>query len=675
MGYKQLLRLLDTRITEKRVGKAPQRTNVYHEDFPLESTLLGLHVTRGCGITNATTEWAAELPLLHELASYRPRHRRRHGYLSIQITTGHGVGIAPHVDRANMGPTDIIAVGRYHGGRLWVACENGSHRAPLSHRIQDQHVKKLPRSSLLGEYHNIHHDWHTFHGQSPHAVERWTGTRVSIAYYTPTLSDQTLSEELCAQLVTLGYPVQAVIEELTASASSTRSTLLNIAMKPHVKRVTPNKVIEKHYDDCGSNMIEINRLAAEVSDLAWLTGKTKGFDEACCSLDLTYLRSWPLYHARIYEEFQTFAAYNQAAPRLQRQLKPQVYLEVMEVFGGEGRTTAVLHQMTPGKLPFQGGCNFDAMVGWNLTDPHDVNELWKHVQQRHPFVIIMAPPCTGQAGWANLNKVTAAEATMRSRETSNQLGDLCGQLAAHQVKKGLHYIIEQPYGSMLYQRPPWQRLLAEGQMVIFDQCATGLRNSQGQPVRKKTDVRASHEALVAGLRNRSCRCKVAHAVLEGKETKLAQVWTWTLAKIIALGIMAVMFEHQGRRPHVHRAFFFDDDDFDEHNLAYGAMDGYGCPACKGHLARHDNRHTREVSGTLNCKYAGEEAAEWTCPGCQAHKPYLHDAHTWVPGECALTVAQLRGARRGNNPQGVARQPRRRATQEPTARTRPPPAGH
>eukprot|EP00971_Amphidinium_carterae_P097971 1938395-Amphidinium_carterae.3 len=528
----------DDRIIAKKVSKAPQRTNVFNPDYPLESVLLGLHVTRGCGVTNATSDWKEELPLLHELASYRPRHRRQLGYLSIQVSTGQGHGMAPHIDRANMGLTDIIAVGSFHGGRLWLASEQGTHHAPLSHRIQDHHVQQLPRRALLGSYHNIRHEWLAFPGQTPHAVERWKGNRVSLAFYTPVLTKQTLTPELCDQLILFGFPVQAIIDEHFKDAS-TVPALLNIEMNPPIRRVTPNKVVEKHFDDCGANVDEINKLAAQLSDLVWVTETSQGYVEPSCSLDLSHLRSWPLYHAELYEEFPNFAMYNRSALRLQQRLQPQVHLEVMEVFGGEGRTTILLHQMTPSSLPFKGGTNFDAMIGWNLLDKHEVQELWDHVHCQHPFVIIMAPPCTGQAGWARLNQITAREATEKGRSISDQLGDLCGQLAQHQVRKGLHYIVEQPAGSRLYQRRPWQELLSQGQMVQFDQCATGLTNSQGKPVKKRTDVRASHEALVQQLRSKQCRCQEPHAVLEGKETRQAQIWTWQLARIFALGIMAL----------------------------------------------------------------------------------------------------------------------------------------
>eukprot|EP00971_Amphidinium_carterae_P242043 4805546-Amphidinium_carterae.1 len=169
LGYKQLLRKLDVLLTAKKVHKAPQRTNVFNADFPLESDLLGLYTTRGSGVTAATFEWEHELPLLHELAGYRPRHRRASGYLSIQVSTGSGNGMAPHVDRANLGQTDIIAVGRYHGGRFWLAKAGGEHKAPLCHRIQDQTVQRMSSQALFGDYHNIRHRWMSFQGSTPHA--------------------------------------------------------------------------------------------------------------------------------------------------------------------------------------------------------------------------------------------------------------------------------------------------------------------------------------------------------------------------------------------------------------------------------------------------------------------------------------------------------------------------
>eukprot|EP00971_Amphidinium_carterae_P343827 6483841-Amphidinium_carterae.1 len=97
-----------------------------------------------------------------------------------------------------------------------------------------------------------------------------------------------------------------------------------------------------------------------------------------CSIDLSHIRSWPVHHASMCEQFNSFAAYNKAASRLQRELRPKMYLEIMEVFGGEGRTTVVLHQLAPKNEAFVGGTNFDAIVGWDLLDENDVHELWQH---------------------------------------------------------------------------------------------------------------------------------------------------------------------------------------------------------------------------------------------------------------------------------------------------------
>jgi hypothetical protein len=64
---------------------------------------------------------------------------------------------AMHVDKNNLGPSAIVGLGDYHGGRLWG---------------QD-----------IGEV-DIQGRWCTFDGNIPHCTRPFTGTRYSLIFYT-----------------------------------------------------------------------------------------------------------------------------------------------------------------------------------------------------------------------------------------------------------------------------------------------------------------------------------------------------------------------------------------------------------------------------------------------------------------------------------------------------------
>ena len=113
---------------------------------------------------------------------------------------------------------------------------------------------------------------------------------------------------------------------------------------------------------------------------------------------------------------------------------------------GEARTTQVMI-----RRHYRGGRNFGCVVGVDLMTSEGEQDLYDYLDKARPFVCVMAPQCTGLAGWANYNQKMALEAHRRSAAVSLHLGRVCGNCALMQLERKLHFFTEQPADSDLYQ--------------------------------------------------------------------------------------------------------------------------------------------------------------------------------------------------------------------------------
>ena len=107
------------------------------------------------------------------------------------------------------------------------------------------------------------------------------------------------------------------------------------------------------------------------------------------------------------------------------------------------------------------------------------------------------------------------------------------------MANGRRFLNEQLAGSWLYHEHPWPAVLQHPSVVSqqFDQCRTGLMSRDGWPVKKRTELIASHPYLVHFFRNLDCNGTHIHQQLHGPHTAAAQVWTWNFASRIIDGII------------------------------------------------------------------------------------------------------------------------------------------
>ena len=93
----------------------------------------------------------------------------------------------------------------------------------------------------------------------------------------------------------------------------------------------------------------------------------------------------------------------------------------------------------------------------------------------------MAPPCTGQFGYAALKRIIHHATGARNVQ-------MCGLVAMIQLRGGRHHVIEQPAGSAPFRLAIWQHITHAAFETRFDQCRFGLRGARtGMLIRKRTD--------------------------------------------------------------------------------------------------------------------------------------------------------------------------------------------
>ncbi|CAK0822523.1 unnamed protein product, partial [Prorocentrum cordatum] len=133
-------------------------------------------------------------------------------------------------------------------------------------------------------------------------------------------------------------------------------------------------------------------------------------------------------------------------------------------------------------------------VCWWEMPGNEEMELYQYLKEERPFVLVMAPQCTGTAGWCTVNEWIGSEVHRRNAEVSFRLGQICAKAAHIQLDGGRHYVNELPGGSRIYRTPEWMGLARKNlTWVQFNMCMLGLVNSKKEPLSKPEEVWASHE--------------------------------------------------------------------------------------------------------------------------------------------------------------------------------------
>ena len=103
-----------------------------------------------------------------------------------------------------------------------------------------------------------------------------------------------------------------------------------------------------------------------------------------------------------------------------QQETPWIFVDVMEIMGGEGRISQVLI-----RRHFRAARNFDAVVSVNLSEPDEEQEMMLDIRKQRPLVIV-----------ASINAVKAPGTHEENLEISRRLSRICARAALLQLQGG-----------------------------------------------------------------------------------------------------------------------------------------------------------------------------------------------------------------------------------------------
>ena len=143
--------------------------------------------------------------------------------------------------------------------------------------------------------------------------------------------------------------------------------------------------------------------------------------------------------------------------------------------------------------------------GWDFRKAEHRKACIKKVLEEDPFCLILAFPC---GPWSPLTRLRASSTLEERRKEGEVLLDFALILAKIQIRRGGHFVIENPKGSMAWNLPQMMRFLEETgcAVVDFDQRRFRLKSLRGFLHKKPTRIVTSSAAVADGLRD--CLCMV-----------------------------------------------------------------------------------------------------------------------------------------------------------------------
>ena len=231
------------------------------------------------------------------------------------------------------------------------------------------------------------------------------------------------------------------------------------------------------------------------------------------------------------------------------------------------------------------GRNHDLTCSVDLSVPSERTKFLQWLRQEKPFCVVMGPPCTAFGPWSYLNEWRAPLSWARAVAVGLPLAELACQAAEFQSQHGLHWLIENPWSSRMWQLPCFIRL--QQRVTTFevkcDQCQVGLKDPAGVPTLKPIQFMSSSMTLIKRL-NLQCthdheRAQIAGSVQGMARSKFAQTWPRQLCERIVSGIQELL-------GHQHKS---------EREQAFPAAEApvvQDCPGCRAHAYKGDPRHTR-----------------------------------------------------------------------------------
>ena len=197
----------------------------------------------------------------------------------------------------------------------------------------------------------------------------------------------------------------------------------------------------------------------------------------------------------------------------------------------------------------------------DLKTPEGINKLWTWVEMYEPEHIWVAPECRLWGSFSRFNMgrgESIRTSILEQRKEDLCHLELCNELYLHQVARGKHFHLEQPYGSEMMKQPQLHDVITGTLPAFFDMCQVGqLRTpNKDQFLQKRTQVWTTSRVMHKMLHSQFCRHDHVHKQIQGsmpghdhkwiKVSAYAAAYTAIFARKVAQGM--VQGTHMGEKP-------------------------------------------------------------------------------------------------------------------------------
>ena len=214
----------------------------------------------------------------------------------------------------------------------------------------------------------------------------------------------------------------------------------------------------------------------------------------------------------------------------------------MELYSGTGRLS-----LTMATAGLSVAFPVDLRYGWNINDPEHQRKLWTAIDTLKPGVIFASPKCKFYS--------TASNTMHPDKKLEGRLEDEPGQhflqkVCQHQAHSGRGFVVEQPWGSTMFQDSPVQPQTIAGcrPKQRCDQCMFGAQDELQQPVQKATALMANFKCKKTTKRCGGHKGQ-QHAHLQGKvgglnRTSLAAVYPRQMCQALCKDVVGYLKDVQ-----------------------------------------------------------------------------------------------------------------------------------
>ncbi len=223
---------------------------------------------------------------------------------------------------------------------------------------------------------------------------------------------------------------------------------------------------------------------------------------------------------------------------------------LMEIFAGAATLSVLASQLG---LPISAPVDIEYDPRYNLLNKNNRDALWKQIEEEDPFLLTLAPVCGPWSPWQHVNLQRSQDTYEKIMDQRNQWYPVVQWVVSvieHRLQRGREVLLENPWGSMMWQLRCMDHLIAKTpcnsitgealELQRTDQCMYGLKDEMtGQAHEKATGLLLSSKSMKQSL-DRRCDGQHVHQPLEGGKTKKAQQWPEDLCRQMIEGALDEM---------------------------------------------------------------------------------------------------------------------------------------